>query len=139
MRAQEAEVALDFVAAETDWKTYAENAADRYEARVELADFYHRRALPREELAALSAAATAKDDPLQPATAQRGWHAFERMAAVIEQEALPAPVAEPVLRAWIARYPKEPAAWHKLIEYLAGQEAIRRGGSRDRGLWPQLS
>jgi hypothetical protein len=84
-----------------------------------LADFYHRRIRPRDELAALTAAAAAaKDDPHVPATAQRGWRAFERMACA-RQEALPEPVAEPVFRAWVARYPKEPAAWRKLIEYLA--------------------
>ena len=35
-----------------------------------------------------------------------------------EGEALPDAVAEPVFRAWVARYPKEPAAWRKLIEHL---------------------
>jgi len=119
LRAQEAEVALDFAAAEADWKTYAASADDRYSAQIELADFYHRRIRPRDEIAALTAAAAAKDDPLQPPTAQRGWRAFERMAGIIGQEALHEPVAEPVFRAWVARYPKEPAAWNKLIEHLA--------------------
>jgi cellulose synthase operon protein C len=124
LRAQEAEVALDFPAAGADWKTYAESAADGYDARIELADFYHRRAQPRDELAALTAAAAAKDDPLQPTAAQRGWHAFERMAGVVEQEALPESVAAPVYRAWVARYPQEPAAWRKLIEYLAAHRQL---------------
>ncbi len=119
LRAQEAEVALDFTAAEADWKTYAQSAADAYAARIELADFYHRRIQPREELGALSAAARVKDDPLQPATAQRGWRAFTRMASVVEQEALPESASESVFRAWVARYPKEPGAWRKLIEHLA--------------------
>ena len=105
LRAQEAEVALDFAAAEADWKAYG--------GQIELADFYHRRMRPRDELAALTAAvAAAKDDPLLPATAQKGWRAFERMAA-LEQ------APEAVFRAWVARYPKEPAAWRKLIERLA--------------------
>jgi cellulose synthase operon protein C len=121
LRAQEAEVALDFAAAEADWKTYAGNARDRYGARIELADFYHRRNQPREEIAALTAASIAKDDPLQPATAQQAWQAFERMARVIRDEALPEAGGEPVFRAWVAHYPKEPAAWNKLIEYLAAQ------------------
>jgi hypothetical protein len=112
LRAQEAEVALDFVAAEADWKTYAQTAADRYGAQIELADFYDRRIRPRDELAALTAAAAAKDDPLLPVTAQRGWRAFERMAALES-------AAEPVFRAWVARYPQEPEAWRKLIEHLA--------------------
>jgi hypothetical protein len=111
LRAHEAELALDFTAAEADWKAYAANAPDRYKAQIELADFYFARIRPRDEVAALSVAATAKDDPLLPATEQRGWHAFERMASI-------APDAG-VFRAWVARYPKEPAAWRKLIDFLS--------------------
>ncbi len=122
LRAREAETALDFAAAEIDWKACAENAADQYAARVELADFYHRRIRPRDELAALTAAASAKDDPLQPVPAQRGWHAFERMAELAVEEALPEALAEPVYRAWVARYPKQPDAWRKLIEHLTARQ-----------------
>lgn len=118
LRAQEAEMAQDFAAAEADWKTYADSASDQYGARIELADFYHRRNQPRNEIAAMTSAAAAQDDPLQPANAQRAWQAFERMAQVIDQEALPDPVAAPVFRAWVARYPKDRAAWRKRIEYL---------------------
>ena len=125
LRAHEAELALDFAAAEIDWKAYVDKASDPYAARIELADFYHRRLRSRDELAALTAAASAPDDPLQPATAQRGWQAYERMATLIAEEALPESVADPVFRAWVARYPKEPAAWRKLIDHLssAGQFA----------------
>jgi Tfp pilus assembly protein PilF len=112
LRAQEAEVALDFAAAEADWKTHAQLAADQYGAQIELADFYHRRIRPRDEWAALTTAADAKDDPLLPVTAQKGWQAFERMAALEF-------AGDPVFRAWVARYPKEPAAWRKLIEHLS--------------------
>jgi Tfp pilus assembly protein PilF len=119
LRAQAAETALDFGAAEADWKVYADNAADRYASGIELADFYHRRFQPRQELAVLAAAATAKDDPLVPAGAQRGWRAFERMAELAGEDALPASAAEPLFRAWVARYPSEPAAWRKRIEFLA--------------------
>ncbi len=118
LRAQEAEMALDFAAAEADWKTYARTAAGPYPAQIELADFYHRRVRPRDELAALTAAAAAPDDPLLPATAQRGWRAFDRMAALVERETLPQTIAGPVFRAWVARYPEQPGAWHNLIEYL---------------------
>jgi len=121
LRAQEAEVAQDFSAAEADWKTYAQIDTDRYAAQIELADFYHRRIRPREELAVLTAAATTKDDPLQPANAQRAWSAFERMTALIEQEALPNTLAEPACRAWIARYPKEAAPWRNYIERLTSR------------------
>jgi Tfp pilus assembly protein PilF len=110
LRAHEAELALDFTAAEADWKAYAANAPDHYKAQMELADFYFARIRPRDEVAALTVAATAKDDPLLPANEQRGWHAFERMASA-------APDAG-VFRAWVARYPKEPTAWRKLIDFL---------------------
>jgi cellulose synthase operon protein C len=122
LRAQEAEMALDFPSAEDDWKTYAQTAADRYAAQIELADFYHRRMRPREELAALIMAAAAQDPPYVPANAQRSWRTFERMASLIEQDALAEPLAEPVFRAWVARYPTEPAAWRKAIEHLAARK-----------------
>jgi len=130
LRAHEAELALDFAAAETDWKVCVDRASDPYAARIELADFYRRRLRSRDELAALTAAATAPDDPLQPATAQRGWQSYERMANLINQEALPEGVADPVFRAWVARYPKEPAAWRKLIGHLSssGQFAAAETG-----------
>ena len=46
LRAQQDEMALDFAAAEADWKNYAQHAPDPYTARTELADFYHRRNRP---------------------------------------------------------------------------------------------
>ena len=46
------------------------------------------------------------------------------MAAIIDDEGLPQSIAEPVLRAWVARYPKEPAAWRKLIESLTAHRRI---------------
>jgi len=121
LRAQEAELALDFVAAETDWKTFAQMAADPYQAHMDLADFYHRRIRPRDELAALTAATSDKDDPMQPVVQQRAWRAFERMASLVDSEHLPATVATPALRAWVARYPKEPLAHRRLIAYLVSE------------------
>ncbi len=117
-RAEEDELALDFAAAEADWKTYAQDASNAYQAQVELADFYHRRIRPRDEVVALTAAAQAKDDPLKPATAQRAWQAFERMASVIEGDGLPVFTAISVYRTWAARYPNEPQAGQRLVTYL---------------------
>ena len=118
LRAHEAEMALDFPAAEGDWKIYAAKASDSYAAHLELADFHHRRMQPADEVAALTAAAAAPDDPLEPATGQRGWHAFERMAAVAHDDGLPENETVAVYRAWVARYPKEPEARRKLIAHL---------------------
>src|SRR6476646_5372595 len=50
LRASEAELALDFTAAESDWKAAHDSMA--------LADFYHRRMRPLDEVAALEATAT---------------------------------------------------------------------------------
>ena len=122
LRAQEDEIALDFTAAEADWKLYVQTAPDPYAAQIELADFFHRRMRTRDEIAALMAASGAKDDPLLPATSQRGWAAFERMAALGAGEDLPTSVAEPVFRAWVARYPKQREAWRKLIDYLSAHK-----------------
>ena len=118
LRAQEAEMALDFAAAEADWKAYVAHAPDAFAAQLELADFNHRRLQSRAELTALAAAAAAPDDPMQPATAQRGWQAFTRMAAVAEEDALPEADTEPLFRAWAKRYPLERAAWRKLVDHL---------------------
>ena len=90
---------------------------------MELADFYHRRTRPRDELAALMAATGAKDDPLLAPESQPAWHAFVRMAGVVAQERSSECVSDPVFRAWVGRYPKEPAAWLELIDHLtAGRE-----------------
>ena len=115
LRAQEAEVALDFTAAEADWKSYVRNAPDSYGAPIELADFYHRRIRNRDELSALMAAAAVPDDPLQQPSAQKAWHAFERMASLTG-------AGEPIFRAWVARYPNEPAARSKLIACLSANQ-----------------
>jgi tetratricopeptide (TPR) repeat protein len=119
LRAYEAEMALDFTAAETDWRAYASKSSDSYAAHVELADFYHRRLRPLDELAALTSAAAVPDDTLRPAPAQNGWHAFERMAALATSDRLSETAAGPVFRHWVARYPHEPDARRKLIEHLS--------------------
>jgi hypothetical protein len=122
LRAQEDEVALDFVAAEADWKTYAVKATDRYEAEIELADFYQRRIRTRDELDALIRGAAVKDDRFASATAQRGWKAFLRAGALVQSDAVPLAEGEHVFRAWVARYPNEFEAWRKLIDYLIAQK-----------------
>ena len=57
LRALEAEQQLDFTAAEADWQKYIETSKVRGPARVALADFYHRRLKPRDELDAVTLAA----------------------------------------------------------------------------------
>jgi len=57
LRARVDEQALDFSAAEQDWQAFVAHAQDKASANFELSDFYHRRNLAPQEIAALEAAA----------------------------------------------------------------------------------
>ena len=73
LRALEDEQQLDFAAAETDWKLYVEKAANKPVAQLALADFYHRRLQPQNEITVLAAIAGAPADAsesLTPVTEQ---------------------------------------------------------------------
>jgi hypothetical protein len=59
LRALEDEQALDFSAAESDWKAYVENSSDKISAQLALADFYHRRLRPADEIRTLAPVAGA--------------------------------------------------------------------------------
>ena len=121
LRALEDEQQLDFAAAEADWKSFAEKSADKLAAQLSLADFYHRRLQPLEEIKALSAAASAPADAsekLTPAFEQRSWRAFERIFGVIHAQGLPADVSVAQYRSWLARYPQEPSLYQRFLEYL---------------------
>ena len=59
LRALEGEQQLDFTAAEADWKAYVENSSDKVNAQLALADFYHHRARPTDEIKLLALVATA--------------------------------------------------------------------------------
>ena len=92
LRAHEDELQLDFSAAENDWKKYSELASDRVGAELELADFYHRRLKPREEIAALDRvgkATTTEAERYKPVNEQRSWRAFQRIQNEIAAQALP--------------------------------------------------
>jgi len=104
LRAQEAELALDFGAADADWKKHAELAKDQPAARLALADFYHRRLRWGDEIDALRTAG-----------------AFERGIAVAAAHALPAAVTTSLYRAWMAHSPGEPEVYRRFLEYLTAQ------------------
>ena len=72
LRALEDEQALDFDAAERDWKSWAERADDKAASNLDLADFYERRLKPKEELAALEAVG---QSAASHATSRRRWPA----------------------------------------------------------------
>jgi Tetratricopeptide repeat len=125
LKALEEEQKLDFTAAEADWKLYLENAPDKVPAQLALADFYHRRHRPQEEVNALSAAARIASpaaEKLAAASAQRSWQAFERIFQVIEAQALGKGVAVEQYNAWIARYPEEPGLYGRCFEFLLAEK-----------------
>ena len=77
LRAQEAELNLDFATADQDWKTFATMSPDKQAGSVALADYYHRRLQPQEELSALLVAASQPSmgrDALNADSEQRSWN-----------------------------------------------------------------
>src|SRR5260370_1608870 len=121
LRALEDEQQLDFDAAEMDWKTFAEKFTDKPAAQLSLADFYHRRLRPLDEIKALSAVASAPPEvaeKLTPASEQRPWSAFERIFGVIRAQGLPAEVSESRYRSWWARYAQKPSLYVRFLDYL---------------------
>ena len=127
LRAGEDELALDFAAAEADWKTYSALANDG----IALADHYHRRLQTAQELAALDSVATTA--------------AFERAIKLAEDQGLPESSVSDQYRAWIAKFPKEAELDKRYIRYLvdhgqfaaAGSEiqSYRRAFPDDESIW----
>ena len=117
LRAREEELQLDFKSAEIDWKKSGQ--------LLDIADFYHRRIRPRDEIAVLeslgktpSSAAERLTRPSQ----QRSWKAFERMLAIIHEQALAGDFTVNTYRAWMARYPNEVGIYRQFFEYLISQK-----------------
>ena len=124
LRGLEDEQQLDFAAAESDWKMNVEKSADKTAAQLALADFYHRRLRPQDEIAELSIVASGPADAaenLLSAGEQRSWRAFERIFAIIQTQGLSKEVSIAKYRAWIARYPKEPQLYSRFLAYLISQ------------------
>jgi predicted Zn-dependent protease len=125
LRALEDEQQLDFVAAEADWKLYVANSSDKATAQLALADFYHRRLLPLEEIKALTEIAVAPADPSEKFTStveQRSWHAFERIFETIHSQGLSKEQSIAEYQSWIARYPQEASLYGRFLEYLIVQK-----------------
>ncbi len=121
LRAREAEQQLDFTAAEADWKRQARSAS----GNLALADYYHRRNQPREEITALAAVATAaspRSERLVPPSQQRSWRALERIFALIDAHALSADVSVKHYQTWMARYPKEAGVYHRFFTFLLARK-----------------
>lgn len=121
LRALEEEQALDFAAAERDWKTWAEQAEDKAGAELDLADFFERRLRPQDELAALEAVGASAADARERWTAvesQRAWLAFARALKVVDEYGLPRAEAARVYETWIRRYPNQPSVYAKQFAFL---------------------
>jgi Flp pilus assembly protein TadD len=128
LRALEEEQRLDFPAAEADWKLYLAKSANKPDAQLALADFYHRRLRPQDEIATLSAVADAPASDAERFTAaeeQRSWRASQRIFEIIRTQGLGKDVSMARYRAWIARYPQEPQLYSRFLEYLLDQKEYR--------------
>lgn len=125
LRALEDEQELDATAAEADWKAYVESSTDKINAQIALADFYHRRLRPVDEIKTLSLVASAPPilaEKLTLATQQRSWQAFERIFSVIQEQGLPKDVSIAQYHAWIDRYPAEASLFARFMEFLVAQK-----------------
>ena len=131
LRALEDEQQLDFTAAESDWKSYVDNSSDKIGAQFALADFYHRRLRPADEIKTLSlianAAPIAAERLTMPAQ-QRSWQAFERIFGVIQAQGLAKEDSIAQYRAWIARYPQEQSLYVRFLQYLVAQKEYAAAG-----------
>ena len=131
LRALEDEQQLDVAASEADWKAYVENSADKGNALLALADFYHHRVRPADEIKTLSLVANAPPIPGEKLTSvpqQRSWQAFERIFTVIQEQGLTKEVSIAQYRAWISRYPKESSLYARFLEYLVAQKEYTAAG-----------
>jgi predicted Zn-dependent protease len=131
LRALEDEQALDFPAAESDWKAYLENSSDKISAQLGLADFYHRRLRPADEIKALTFVGNAPAIPAErliPPAQQRSWQAFERIFGIIQAQGLLKDLSIAQYRAWIARYPGEQQLYARFLEFLVAQKEYSSAG-----------
>ena len=131
LRALEDEQAIDFSAAESDWKAYLDNSSDKSNAQLALADFYHRRLRPHEEIKTLSLVATSSPIPAEKLTApteQRSWQAFERIFAIIQAQGLPKDESISQYYAWIARYPEEQSLYARFLQFLVAEKQYPAAG-----------
>ncbi len=129
LRAMEEERALDFTAAEKDWKTYATRAKDRLDATLELADFYHRRLQAEQEVSALmqvGSAAARPDELYVAADGQRSWKAFERVLLVAADQGMDEEVTARAYAGWMTRYPRQPSLYARELQWLLGQKEDAR-------------
>lgn len=128
LKALEEEQKLDFGAAEADWKLYLQNSTDKSAAQLALADFYHRRHRPQDEVNALSALGRMPSPPAERFIGiadQQSWRAFERIFQEIAAQALGRTVSEEQYNTWIARYPQERGLYGRYFEFLLNEKDFK--------------
>lgn len=124
LRALQDEQALNFTAAEADWKAWVKHAPDRGAAELDLANFYARRLEPKQEVATLMAVGeepALRSEALTTASQQRSWKAFARALTVIQNNALGAEAADRTWAAWMARDPDEPVVYSRYFDALIAE------------------
>ena len=123
LRARADEQALDFTAAEADWKQFAAHASDTTGAKLELADYYHRRLRWHDEITVLTevaAAPAANEEQSSDVRGQRSWKAFERALALKGDAQLTDAQVAAIYQAWVRRYPESASVYSDQFNFLAG-------------------
>lgn len=130
LRAHESERLLDFTAADNDWNEFAARVVDPSEGQLALADFYHRRLRPVDEVDALLAVGrgpTPPDERFVAATQQRSWQAFERAITVSKRHLLPDRLTVDAYRSWLARYAGHAPVYRLYLDYLVEHDMFDAG------------
>jgi cellulose synthase operon protein C len=119
LRAQQEEQALDFTAAESDWKAFASQSPNN---KLQLADFYHRRNAVKPEFATLlEIAATPSPEPFTPPAQQQSWQAFERALTLADDQSFDDSTTLALYKSWIARYPQQPTIYARAFTWSLDQ------------------
>ena len=120
LRAHQEENALDFAAAERDWKAYAAQASDHGAAEMELASFYGRRLAVGDQFATLLTVGASPPVPQDAVTApasQRSWTAFEQALTVARTQSFAPAVVQPLWDSWISRYPLQSTVYARAFTW----------------------
>jgi cellulose synthase operon protein C len=130
LRARADEQALDFAAAEFDWKQYAAHSSDPVGARLELADYYHRRLRWRDEIAVLTEVAAnpaSEGEQNIDVHDQRSWKAFDRILGLKGDAELSDAEIANIYQAWVRRYPDAASVYSDEFSFLVGAKRFDEG------------
>jgi tetratricopeptide (TPR) repeat protein len=94
-------------------------------AQIALAEFYHRRVRPLDEIKALEVIANAHPEASEELTVpaeQQSWRAFEHIFTIIQNQGLGRDSSITQYRAWLARYPRERSLYPRFLDFLVSQK-----------------